>query len=146
MTYLGFSHMACLLEASPDPRPTRFVHAVDVIGRASSFAVRVLDTDLRLHGQRFLRVEFALSTALSVSLAVAIAVAAIVRHSGPIGAVVAVVFFLGVATNSVAVLSWVTRHPSGGGCDHAASVRDVAVFAVATLLPGGLVVSLRRGR
>src|SRR5262245_140022 len=108
-----------------------------------NFATRVLETDVRKHGRRFVLVEFVAATMLCVVLAAVIALAAIVRGSGEAIATVGVVFFVGVAVNAYSVTRWVATH----GPDFAeqrVSLRDAAAFAVATLLPGVLRVALRR--
>lgn len=106
------------------------------------FAVRVLATDLRLHGRRFVLIEFRLAVALCVVLAPAVAIAALIRGTGWMASAVAVVFFAGVAINSLAVTRWVASFADDAD-DRNASLRDLGAFAVATLLPGALVLALR---
>jgi hypothetical protein len=55
-----------------------------------------------------------------------------------------VIFFVGVAVNSVAVARWV-RKPRSTAAISGVSFLDVAAFAVATLLPGLLALALRGG-
>jgi hypothetical protein len=109
----------------------------------AAFAARVLELDVEKHGRRFVLIEFWLSVIVSGALAVTVGATAVVRGSGIAPGVVGVVFFVGVAINSVAAARWVARD-SGRGATSRVSVVDVCVFAVATLSPGALAVALRR--
>jgi len=111
----------------------------------SGFAVRVLTTDVRLHGRRFVTAEFTVAAVVSCALAVAVAVSAAVRGSGVEPAAVAVLFFVGVAANSVAVVRWVSTHAKEAAPGQG-SLLDLGMFCAATLLPGGLVWALRPPR
>jgi len=109
---------------------------------AESFAVRVLSTDLRLHGRRFVMIEFGLAAAICVGLGLLVAVAALIRGTGWTKSAIAVIFFAGVSINSFAVIGWV-RNSTDNVSDRTASLRDLTAFAAATLLPGMLAFSLR---
>jgi len=106
------------------------------------FAVRVLATDIRLHGRRFVTVEFRIAAGASIGLAIAVGIAAIVRGTGAVASAAAVVFFVGVAVNSVAVVRWVAMY-AGDPAPERASLGDLGMFCAATLLPGALASALR---
>ncbi len=105
----------------------------------------MLVTDIRLHGRRFVTVEFMIAAGASIGLAVAVGIAAIVRGSGAVTSAPAVLFFVGVAVNSVAVVRWIGRR-AGDPSAEGASLRDLAMFCAATLLPGALASALRAPR
>ena len=111
----------------------------------SSYAVRVLVTDVRLHGKRFVLVEFWAATALAAVLALIVLVAAIVRGSLGVSTIVSSIVFAGVSSNAAAVVIWVNRHHDAFAGEQRASVLDLARFVGATLLPGALGVALHRG-
>ena len=114
-------------------------------GSTSEFALRVLEFDVEKHGTRFVFVEFVefvASTILCTLLALVVMVAAVVRGTGGALTFVAVIFFVGVAVNSVAVARWV-RKPQSRRRTPGVSLLDVVAFAVATLLPGVLALALR---
>jgi hypothetical protein len=104
--------------------------------------VRVLSTDLHLHGRRFVLIEFSLVATMSVALCLIVAGAAVIRGSGATNAAIGFVFFAGVAINSLAVTGWIRSH-GDDAYDRRASVRDLTAFAAATLVPGALVLALR---
>ena len=114
-----------------------------MIAALHGFAVRVLTTDVCLHGRRFVMVEFGLAAVVSTALAVTVAVSAFVRSSDGAIAAAGVVFFLGVAVNSVAVVRSVTTTRGGGVDGPRASMVDLALFCGATLVPGALALALR---
>ena len=114
---------------------------MELLDRAT-FAARVLSTDLRLHGRRFVTIEFLLAGLLAVAIGTAVGLSAVVRGSAGIGAVAGVIFFAGVAVNSAAVVGWVGRHPEGFTPEQA-SLPDLAIFCAATLIPRVLALSLR---
>jgi hypothetical protein len=107
---------------------------------------RVLETDLRLHGRRFVLVEFIGAAVLCCALAVVVATAAIVRGSVQLLPIAGIVFFLGVATNSLAVSWWIARREAVSSDRRRASANDAVVFALATLVPGALVFALTRSK
>jgi hypothetical protein len=107
-----------------------------------TFATRVLAADLRLHGRRFVLIEFAVATAFSVSVGMAVAIAAVIRQSGWVGSLIAVGFFAGVAVNARAVTNCVATHSDHKSHPNA-SLLDLGAFALATLLPGVLELALR---
>jgi hypothetical protein len=106
------------------------------------FAARVLTTDIRLHGARFVTVEFTIAACSSVALALTVASAAIVRGTSAAASAAGVAFFAGVAVNAVAVVRRVGRHGNGAASERA-SLRDLGLFCGATLLPGALAAALR---
>jgi hypothetical protein len=114
---------------------------MDLLDRAT-FAARVLSTDLRLHGRKFVTIEFVLAGVLAMAIGLAVGLAAIVRGKDGIAPVAGVVFFAGVAVNSAAVVRWVGRHPDGV-TPAQASLLDLGTFCVSTLIPGVLAFSLR---
>jgi hypothetical protein len=106
------------------------------------FAVRVLSTDIRRHGRQFVLIEFILAATICVALSLTVAVAAAIRGTGATNSAIGMIFFAGVAVNSLAVTAWVRSH-ADNACDRPASLRDLGAFAAATLLPGALVLALR---
>jgi hypothetical protein len=114
--------------------------------RSAGFAVRVLDTDVRLHGCRFLLVEFGAAAILSAGLAVLVAAASVARGGNGIVEVAGVVFFVGVAINCAAVWLWVANRDADLGIAAQASLLDLGAFAITTLLPAALAIALHRSR